>query len=93
MKQGHRPLANTPIRIYSEPDINWWIANRGNDLHGMNVLDASAMINELNILGNNKATLILTENEGFRQPGNRRHPHSWSIANPTELVDWLLEQK
>ena len=22
-----RPLINMPIRIYSEPDINWWIAN------------------------------------------------------------------
>ncbi len=86
-------LINTPIRIYSEPDINWWIRERGSDLYEMNVLDASAMINELNMLGNKNAELILTENKGyrFRQGTKIRHPHSWSIAEPNELVDWLLK--
>ena len=86
-----KSLIDMPIRIYSEPDIHWWINNRGSDLHEMNVLDASAMINELKILGNPKATLILTENKGYRQPGNRRHPHSWSIVDSAELVKWLLD--
>jgi hypothetical protein len=50
------------------------------------------MINELNRLGNTKATLITTQNKGFRKPDNRRHPHSWSIVDKKELIIWLLNQ-
>ena len=85
-------LINTPIRFYTEPDINWWLKERGGDYSGMNALDGSCMINELNRLGNSKAYFIATKNKGYRKPDNRRHPHSWSIVDNTELINWLLAQ-
>lgn len=85
-------LINTPIRFYTEPDINWWL-KLGGDYSGMNALDGSCMINELNQLGNNNAFLITTQNMGFREPDNMRHPHSWSIVDNTDLINWLLNQK
>jgi len=88
-----KKLGNMPLRIYAEPDINWWINERGYDLTHMNVTAISAMINELKRLGNTNATLITTENKGYRKPGNKRHPHSWSIVNNDELIEWLLKQK
>lgn len=88
-----KSLIKTPIKFFTEPDINWWLTQRGNDYSNMNALDQAAMINELTRLGNNNATLVVTTNKGFRKPDNRRHPHSWSIAEPTELIKWLLEQK
>lgn len=88
-----KKLIDMPIRIYSEPDVNWWINERGSDLTHMNVTECSAMINELNRLGNSNATLITTQNKGFRKPDNRRHPHSWSIVDNDELIQWLLKQK
>jgi hypothetical protein len=88
-----KKLVSIPIRIYSEPDINWWIKERGADLSSMNIFDISCFINELKRLGNTKATLVATQNKGFRKPDNRRHPHSWSIMNKTEIVKWLLSQK
>jgi len=88
-----RTLKQVPIRLYSEPDINWWITNRKADLTSMNVTDCSAFINELNRLGNKNATLILTLNKGYRNPGHIRHPHSWSIVDNDELITWLLNQK
>ncbi len=91
-QQAIKKLVNTPLRIYSEPDVNWWINERRSDLSAMNVLDCSAMINELNRLGNAKAQLITTTNKGFRKPENRRHPHSWSIVNNDELISWLLAE-
>lgn len=87
-----KPLVNTPLRIYTEPDVSWWIKERGGDFSGMNALDASCMINELNRLGNAKANLITTNDKGFRKPDNRRHPHSWSIVDNAELINWLLKQ-
>ena len=88
-----KQLLNTPLRIYSEPDINWWIKERGADFSGMNVLDGSAMINELHRLGNEEAALIVTENRGFRRLQNSKHPHSWSIVDDDELIEWLLKQR
>ena len=86
-------LLNTPIRFYTEPDISWWLNERGGDYSGMNALDGSCMINELNRLGNSNAFLITTQNKGYRKPDNKRHPHSWSIVDNDELVNWLESQK
>lgn len=86
-------IVKLPLRIYSEPDIYWWLKENAEDFTGMNVTECSAMINELNRLGNTKAELIITQNKGYRKPNNSRHPHSWSIVNNNELIEWLLRQK
>jgi len=88
-----KKLLNIPLRIYTEPDINWWIKERGADFTSMNATECSAMINELNRLGNQNAALLTTQNKGYRKPDNRRHPHSWSIVDNDELIKWLLKQK
>jgi hypothetical protein len=87
-----KPLIDLPIRLYTEPDIQWWL-KEGVDYSGMNAFDLAAMVNELKRMGNTKATLITTTGKGFRKPDNQRHPHSWSIAEPNDLVQWLLVQK
>lgn len=86
-------LINMPLRIYTEPDIHWWMKERRADYTSMNSTECSAMINELNRLGNNHAKLITTEHKGFRKPDHVRHPHSWSIVDNDELIKWLLKQK
>lgn len=88
-----KKLINTPIRIYTEPDIDWWMRERRSDFTSMNSTECSAIINELNRLGNNKAAFIATQNKGYRKPDNSRHPHSWSIVDNDELVTWLLSQQ
>lgn len=85
-------LVNMPVMFISEPDIQWWLKERGYDLSYMNIGDQAAMINELQKLGNNKAILVTTTNKGYRKPNNQRHPHSWSIAEPSDVVGWLLKQ-
>lgn len=86
-----KKLLKTPLRIYTEPDIQWWLKERGMDYLNMNATFHSAMINELNRLGNANATLITTQNKGYRKPNNDRHPHSWSIVDDVELINWLLK--
>ena len=87
-----KSLINTPLRIISEPDIHWWLGQRGYDLSYINITDQTAMINELQRLGNNKAVLVTTSDKGYRQPNNLRHPHSWSIADPEQTIKWLQSQ-
>lgn len=85
-------LMHLPLRIYAEPDIQWWLKERNTDVTSMNITDCSAMINELNRLGNNNAVLMITQNKGYRKPNNQRHPHSWSIVDNNELIKWLLKR-
>jgi hypothetical protein len=92
-QQGIKYLAKTPIMIISEPDIQWWLNERGYDNSYNNITDHTAMINELQRLGNNNAVLITTTNKGYRKPNNLRHPHSWSIADPEQVIKWLQSQQ
>lgn len=85
-----KTLVNTPIMLFTEPDIQWWLRERGYDYSYINAKDNAAMINELQWLGNKNAVLTTTDNKGYRKPDNKRHPHSWSIAEPKALVKWLL---
>jgi pimeloyl-ACP methyl ester carboxylesterase len=82
-------LKNTPVRIYDDVDPNWWMANRGVDMYDMNALDQSAMILLLNQLGNKQAAFIKPFGKGYRIEGNR-HPHSWSIVDPRNTINWIL---
>ena len=86
-------IVKVPIRIYNEPDINWYIENRNIDYYCMNSLDSSAMINWLRYLGNEKAELIISSGKGYRLTRNIRHPHSWSIADGKELISWIAKQR
>lgn len=83
-------LADMPVRIYSDPDIDWHLNERKRDLYDVNVLDQTAFINQLRILGNENAEFINALGKGYRLNGNR-HPHSWSIVEPNELIDWIIK--
>lgn len=76
------------FRAYTEPDIQWWMENRGKDYYGMNALDLAAMVNQLKLMGNERAELITTTGKGYH-PDGTRHPHSWSIVDEAELIDWF----
>ncbi len=86
-----KPLVNLPIRLYTEPDVQWWL-KEGIDYSQMNAYDFAAFTNELRRLGNQKVELILTEDKGYRKPDHIRHPHSWTIVDNNDLVQWLLSQ-
>jgi len=81
-------LRNLPIRAYHEPDVNWWLANRRKSLYQMNSLDLSALINELQLLGNRHAELVTTvaERDGYPESS----PHTWSFVDNADLADWFL---
>jgi hypothetical protein len=81
-------LKDIALRAYTEPDVNWWIDTRRKDYYSMNAVDLAALVNELKIRGNQQAELNITDNKGYH-PDGTRHPHSWSIVNEKDLVDWF----
>jgi hypothetical protein len=86
-----RLLAGVPVRLYTEPDVRWWMEHRKVDYYSMNAVDAAALVVQLRLLGNRQAQLITTQGRGVR-PGGERHPHSWSIVDEPELQSWILRQ-
>jgi hypothetical protein len=83
-------LKNVPIRLYTEPDVGWWIENYGFDYYTINAIDQAALVLQLRALGNTKAELIITSGKGFRPPG-KRNPHSWTIVDEPDLADWIAK--
>lgn len=87
-------LINIPIRYYTEPELDWKMKDFGSaDYSDLNALDGSCMINELLLLGNKNAELIQTKDKGYRRPNHRKQPHSWSIIDDKELIQWLQSLK
>jgi hypothetical protein len=90
VESNTREFLDVSIRAYTEPDVSWWMENRGKDYYDMNSLDLAAFINQLNLMGNSEAELIVTSDKGYH-PDGERHPHSWSIVDEKELIDWFCK--
>jgi len=84
-------LEKLKIRFYTEPDIKWWIENRKNSFEDLNAFYIQKLSEKLKTeFGKNNVELINTENRGYRANGER-HPHSWSIVDEKDLINWMLE--
>ncbi|GAA0892794.1 hypothetical protein GCM10009122_24730 [Fulvivirga kasyanovii] len=81
-------LKNTNVRVYHDVDIVWQLQNRRRSLFDSNALAASEMINRLLLMGNDKAEFMPAKQPGYRSAGFR-HPHSWSIVDEVELLQWV----
>ncbi|GAB3334700.1 hypothetical protein GCM10027429_16190 [Marivirga atlantica] len=90
-KGNEQHLESIAIRVYHDIDVNWLINERHRSLMDTNALPASELINRLKQYGNNKAEFMIAKNEGYRSSG-LRHPHSWSIVDEIELIQWVKKQ-
>jgi len=81
-------LKNTAVRTYHDVDIAWRINNRNQTVHGSNYEATAELINRLVLMGNKKAEFMQSFKTGYRANG-QRHPHSWSIVDEAECVEWI----
>ena len=82
-------LKNTKIRLYTEPDLNWWKVNRKTDFEQTNAYYIQKLSKSLHKLDFKDVAYITTKNKGYRANGDR-HPHSWSIIDKENLFNWIL---
>ena len=80
-------LTSIPVRLYSDPDINWFITQRNGPVEWTNLADISACIVQLRLLGNLKAEYISCLGKGFL-PNGERHPHAFSMLDADEFIAW-----
>lgn len=83
-------LTNIAIRMLSDLNLDYLLNQRKRDLYDWNGTDIVAFVNQLKINGNKNAEVIITQNKGFR-PDGRKHPHSWSIMDTKETIQWITE--
>lgn len=82
-------LREIKIRLYTEPDTVWWQKHRQQAYVETNGYRLKRLYGKMRELGFEKVTYVTSENRGYRS-GGERHPHSWSIVDPEELVSWML---
>lgn len=83
-------LKEIPLLMFTDMDTDWLINERHRDLYDWNGIDIISMINQLKILGNENAKVIVSQGKGFRLDGTK-NPHSWSIMNSEVCLNWILE--
>ncbi|AZQ42936.1 hypothetical protein [Nonlabens ponticola] len=84
-----KKLKKTKIRLYTEPDTLWWQENRMASYDETNAFYIQDLHRILTQQGYNKVEYIPTVDKGYRANG-MRHPHSWSIVDKADLIDWIL---
>ncbi len=85
-----KSLRTVKIRFYSEPDTNWWKENRMADFDQMNAYYLERLSKHLKDAGFKDVEYIASENKGYRANGDR-HPHSWSIVEKENLIEWIRD--
>ena len=84
-------LKNTKIRLYTEPDTLWWKKHRMADYDQTNAYFIKALSENLKEKGFEKVEYISTIDRGYRANGEK-HPHSWSIVDKPDLINWILKE-
>jgi len=59
-------------------------------LYDWNGIDIVAFVNQLKINGNTNTEVFISQGKGVRLDGTK-HPHSWSIMNNDETLNWILK--
>jgi len=77
-------LKNIPIRLYSEPDLDYVRKTFCEQLQpqDINAFDLEKLNQFLAASGNTKARYITTTGKGF---------HSWNILEPEDCAAWIAE--
>lgn len=84
-------LVHTDMILFHEPDIDWWLEERGASYFDINSYDIAAFVQFLRTAGNKNITLITTTGKGFDGEGNRKC-HSWTIVDEDLLIGWIKER-
>lgn len=83
-------LLTTPLKMYTDLNVDWLLNQRHRDLYDWNGTDIVAMINRLKTMGHPNAEVVVSMNKGVR-PDGTPHPHSWSILDTDDCLDWMIQ--
>lgn len=79
------------ILLFHEPDIDWWLLERGANYNDCNSYDLVGFTRDLIFIGNKDVELFTSSGKGFK--GSERNCHSWSIVDEDYLMKWILKRR
>jgi hypothetical protein len=82
-------LKDIKIRLYCEPDLEWYWTNKKRTYEELNAFHLEKTYDSLLNLGAEKVEFIKTSNRGFDAKGNKK-PHSWNLIEREDLIKWIL---
>jgi hypothetical protein len=82
-------LKDIKIRLYCEPDLEWFWTNKKRTYEELNAFHLEKTYHSLLNLGAEKVEFIKTSNRGFDVKGNKK-PHSWNLIEREDLIKWIL---
>ncbi|MGE8343973.1 MAG: hypothetical protein ACN6OI_23330 [Flavobacterium sp.] len=82
-------LKDIKIRLYCEPDLEWYWKNKKRTYEELNAFHLEKTYDSLLNLGAQKVEFIKTSNRGFDAKGNKK-PHSWNLIEREDLIKWIL---
>ena len=82
-------LKDIKIRLYCEPDLEWYWTNKKRTYEELNAFHLEKTYDSLLNLGAEKVEFIKTSNRGFDGKGNKK-PHSWNLIEREDLIKWIL---
>lgn len=80
-------LEDIPVILFSDLNTEFLIHERHRDLNDWNGNAIVALVNKLNLLGNEHAEVVISHNRGKR-PNGMVHPHSWNILDEKIFWEW-----
>lgn len=83
-------LSHIGVRMFSDLDLDYLLNKRKRDMYDWNGTDIVAFVNQLNMNGNTNAQVTISQNKGMRLNGTK-HPHSWSIMDTDDAINWILK--
>lgn len=84
-------LKDVNLILFHEPDIDWWLHERGCSYYDFNSYDIAAFVVKLKAMGSKKVELVTTTGKGFDNKGNR-NCHSWTIVDEDYLMKWIVSK-
>ncbi len=82
---------NTSVLLFHEPDIDWWLHERGAAYYDINSYDLVGFTRKLKKAGHGYVQLITTSGKGFDRQG-KRNCHSWTIVDEPFLLKWIVQR-
>lgn len=83
-----RHLKDVAVRAYHDIDVAWRLVHRNQTATFDNYIATAELINRLMLMGNERAEFVQTFQTGYCRNG-QRHPHSWSIVDVEECLEWI----
>lgn len=89
MKQV-QPYKKIIVRANTFADTEYWFSAPGKGVYDSNYPDMSGIINELKLAGNNKAELVVFQNEN-KTGQHTKQSSTWNMVDKKELMEWILK--